>query len=188
MSDGFSDVTFGPDYRAAMEGDNAARQRERSRMFRETVTYDNRQQDMDRSAHCYKIDVHDAHDHERIVWEDPQWVNPRTIWRHRCVGVHDETPYPPVLVANDGGVSIAKQDKIGIAEGFPLARRLMVSSAKGLSGGGLVNLVCELWRKPPREWPPTHIADNGAAINLSREETIALRDYLTTVIDAEEES
>lgn len=74
------------------------------------------------------------------------------------------------------GVRLYKQDHNGPSGAFRMCRRLDVSQS--LSAGDLVTIAVELYRRPPREWPPGHIGDSTAGISLSFAETKDLRDWL----------
>lgn len=171
------------DYRPAMEGDNAARQRERSRMARMVRVYDMRDEDREGGTHhCFKAEVHAAHDYDDEVWSKPQWANPRSIWKRHCVGVKDETPYPRILQPSEKGVWLTKQDEYGVDNGFPIVRRMILSEDQRPSGE-VVHLGVEIWTKPVREYPPMHIGEKSVGLLLSKDEAVAMRDFLTSLLE-----
>lgn len=100
----------------------------------------------------------------------------------------DETPYPVVVQHSEtprpGWRCIAKQDKEAPTRTFPMGRVLRV----GPFHNGIAmtfNVVVELFKKPPREWPPLHSGSTSAGINLNTDEVRELRDscneYLVSV-------
>ena len=86
----------------------------------------------------------------------------------------DKTPYARVFMptgnAYPGGVFLAKQDATGTDGKMPLIRR-MIAHGEGPRG---YYLGMELWRKPPREFPPGHIGDSSVGMVLDLDEAAAL--------------
>lgn len=166
-------------HEAALAGDEMARQAEEHRLYRETQVVDLRGTVEDHR--CFKAEMHPPHDYEDVVWSEPRWVNPRVVWLWDCVGVRDETPYETVLQAGERGVWLSTQDAIAAPDTFPFCRRLIMSPF-----GDQVNLSVEVWKNPPREWPPGHAGQNGAGLNLDIEHVRAVRDFLNSWLDERE--
>ena len=86
----------------------------------------------------------------------------------------DGTPYPRVLQPSwpeaGFGIHLTKQDEKAATGDFPLVRRL-IAHGEGDRG---YHVGLELWRKPPREYPPMHIGDTTVGIRLDAEEAAAL--------------
>lgn len=68
------------------------------------------------------------------------------------------------------GVHLTKQDGGGEPGKFRLVRRL-IASGEDRRG---YHLGLELWRTPPREYPPQHVGDAAVGIILDQEEAAAL--------------
>lgn len=163
-------------HRAALAGNKMAREAEKSRIADETESIDVREKDHESDHNCYSAAVHDSHDYDDVVWAEPRWVNPRTLWRRWCSGVQDESPYEKIVESGDRGVWVWEQDDVAPPGEFAICRRLI------LSGGpepGTVHVDVEIWKSPPREWPPVHAGSNGAGLRLGPEEARAMRDWLT---------
>lgn len=165
-------------HRAALAGDQMAREMEEHRLLAETEVTDRREADRadGRTGGCYRVEVHEEHDYEDVVWSEPRWVNPRSVWLRWCGGVRDESPYETITESQDRGVWVWKQDEAAPPGEFKICRRLIVSRSYDK---GEVNFDTEIWKKPPREWPPVHIGDNGAGVNLDVEQVRAVRDWMT---------
>jgi hypothetical protein len=91
----------------------------------------------------------------------------------------DPSAYPETRTFNEEyGITILDQDNVAHDE-FPFIRKMRVS--RTLSG------YCALWidlfKKPPREYPPMHAGDATAGMNLTREQTVMLRDYLNFILE-----
>jgi hypothetical protein len=175
-------------HRAALVGNEEARAAEEARLYLETEVVDTRQVDHGIGGHaCYWTVVHEPHDYETETWCEPHWVNPRTVRLHWCAGVQDQTPYPKVVTGGgrgERGLWVWQQDEAAGRAEFPFCRRLIVSPSPGGSG---VNVQVEIWKGPPREWPPVHVGSNGAGTNIGIDEVRALRDWLSSWLDEQEE-
>jgi hypothetical protein len=168
-------------HEAALSGDELARAEEEQRLYRETKVVDVRGTVEDHR--CFKAEVHEPHDYEEEVWSEPRWVNPRTVWLWDCVGVRDETPYVTVLHATERGVWLLMQDAVAAPDTFPFCRRLIMSPF-----GDQVNLTVEVWKTPPREWPPAHAGHSNGGLNMDVEQARAVRDFLSSWLDEREET
>lgn len=88
----------------------------------------------------------------------------------------DRSPYPrvfePTGAGYPGGVFLIKQDGLR-AEGMPIIRKLLAHQDKGWNE---FYLGLELWKNPPREYPPMHGGDEakGIGIHLDLDEAAAL--------------
>lgn len=88
----------------------------------------------------------------------------------------DESPYPrifePTGRAYPGGVYLVKQDSKGPPDVMRMIRKMIAHA----DGSDSYYLGLELFRRPPREYPPMQAGDQARAIGvqLSRDEAAAL--------------
>jgi len=138
-----------------------------------------RARDRETGHHCHSAVVHPLHEYvDTPVWAPPYEHNPLSVHLRWCKGVKDETPYPTIEQDDDErGYYLWTQDEDyrvhPATDPFPVCRRVIVGS----HAGG-IHIETEVWKKPPREWPPAHVGENGSGLSLDEEQAKHLRDWL----------
>jgi hypothetical protein len=134
---------------------------------------------------CHSATVHESHEYTTHDWAPPYEHNPCNVQLRACIGVRDESPYPTICQSNDErGFYLWTQDAFGPPDEFRICRRLIVGS----HADGGTHVQTDIWKKPPREWPPGHVGDNGSGLSLSEDEAKGLRDWLNRRYPTTEET